>query len=320
MLKLLHLHGGSINRPGKKVVHTHRRLKLAVGNKTPLHYASENNHRHVVKYLLANDAQSSVQDLDGNTPLHLACKLGHVSVVEEFVRPGIPWLKNKNGATAFHVATDVHVLTLLKTAGAQLHQPNQSGPSPLHESAETPALLATLQWFILNGADVNETHRNQGTPLHVACYNGNLPGMELLLTYGASVNTKDSFGATALHKASVHTQWSETEMQRAVDLLLDRGADLDASDAKYETPLCRASRVGNMLVAQYLVAKGAAVNTVQPHNQTSKYQSNETGSIEQDLFTLEHKDTIQAPNWTSVPQELSKLHSLRQANVESRSK
>jgi len=51
-----------------------------------------------------------------------------------------------------------------------------------------------------SGQDVNEQDWDRGaTPLHLACAKGNLETIELLIDYGANVNSQNKYGRTCLH-------------------------------------------------------------------------------------------------------------------------
>ena len=72
------------------------------------------------------------------------------------------------------------------------------------------------------------------TPLHCACWKGNLEAARLLLDRGAdpgAINTNDHWGTTPLH-AAAHANHKEIAR-----LLLERGADVAARDGKAATPL-----------------------------------------------------------------------------------
>ena len=54
---------------------------------------------------------------------------------------------------------------------------------------------------------------------------------------------------------------TSTQAKEAAEILLKHGVDLDAQDVRFETPLCRASRVGNLPVVELLMKKGAKIDT-----------------------------------------------------------
>lgn len=53
----------------------------------------------------------------------------------------------------------------------------------------------------MKGAKVNEANYGGRTALHLACSNGHLDTVKLLINHGASVNVLDSFHQTPLHNA-----------------------------------------------------------------------------------------------------------------------
>ena len=54
--------------------------------RTPLHYAANNNHLKVVRYFINEQHCDQItRDNDGNTPLHLACCNGHLNIVQYLI-------------------------------------------------------------------------------------------------------------------------------------------------------------------------------------------------------------------------------------------
>lgn len=80
--------------------------------------------------------------------------------------------------------------------------------------------------------------------------------VELLLARGANVNAKNSDGETPLFIAA-YKGWKEI-----AELLLARGADVNIRDGANKTPLYLAAFQGQKEVAALLIAKGADVNAV----------------------------------------------------------
>jgi len=60
--------------------------------------------------------------------------------------------------------------------------------------------IKRLEELIQDGADVNEADWDRGsTPLHWACAAGKLDAIEVLLEYGAEINSQNKHGRTPLH-------------------------------------------------------------------------------------------------------------------------
>jgi ankyrin repeat protein len=89
--------------------------------------------------------------------------------------------------------------------------------------------------------------------LRLAARENNLPEFRRLLSVGADVNAKDSFGWTPLHWASAmgHSQ--------VVIELLQHGAGIEAKDNSGRAPLLRACLNGHVTVVNELLSRGANI-------------------------------------------------------------
>jgi hypothetical protein len=92
------------------------------------------------------------------------------------------------------------------------------------------------------------------TPLHQAAKYGEVEAARLLLDRGADVNATTNAGHTALHLAA---GFGETD---AVGLLVERGADLDMRDHRGMTPAMIAQQEGRRQAWERLARAGADVS------------------------------------------------------------
>lgn len=99
-----------------------------------------------------------------------------------------------------------------------------------------------MKAFIDLGADVNkpeeEDYLKRSTPLHMAAYGGiaaddetQLKIINLLLSKGAGINTKDADGNTPLHDAAYYCRFPN------VRLLISSGANVNSTNNEGRTPL-----------------------------------------------------------------------------------
>ncbi|KAL7928567.1 ankyrin repeat-containing domain protein [Trichoderma chlorosporum] len=90
---------------------------------------------------------------------------------------------------------------------------------------------ATLKFLVSHGADVTSLNK-VGFSLAASLSGSNIECLEFLLDNGADINMKYAVTkSTLLHEAAVHLD------KQHVDLLLDRGADVNALDGENHTPL-----------------------------------------------------------------------------------
>ena len=121
-----------------------------------------------------------------------------------------------------------------------------------HGTTTTREVAALL---LDRGADLEAKAKNDNgrTPLHLAAWwNDNPEMVELLLDRGANIEAQDDYGSTPLHLAT--TIGNNPEVAA---LLLNRGADIEARDDNVGTPLHWAAN--NPEVTALLLDRGADI-------------------------------------------------------------
>ena len=92
------------------------------------------------------------------------------------------------------------------------------------------------------------------TALHTAAQQGHVSVIELLVSKGAMVDARNKEWETPLVKAALKGH------EEAAICLLDHGADVNAKDRLGFTPLLCAAQVGHLPVVELLVLRGAGLN------------------------------------------------------------
>ena len=113
-----------------------------------------------------------------------------------------------------------------------------------------------LSLLIEHGADI-EGQSNMvanGTPLHLAAWEGRVEAGRCLLDHGANISARDDVRDTPLINAALQ---GHLEFAR---MLLEHGAVIDAQNGLGETALYSAVRGGKIEVVQWLLEHGADVN------------------------------------------------------------
>ena len=169
-----------------------------------------------------NEAQEPIPDWSA---AHAAAESGDLSKLRFLIL-------NRN----LHVdAEDNHAMTLLQVASRHGH-------------------LAIVKFLLENGAAINLAETDNRSALHFATIRGHISIMHILLQNNADVNHRKRLGLTPLHV--VAQQSRETDL---VHVLLDHGADMEATDDRGDTPLDWAITFGSGIMVQELLRQGAVL-------------------------------------------------------------
>jgi len=181
-----------------------------------------------------------------------------------------------------------NIVRLLLAKGADVNV-NDHGHTVLHYAAEQGNREMVIL-LLTKGADLNTKGRYGHTPLHRALHEGHKEIAETLISKGASVNAKDYAGATPLHYSafrsykdvnkllfklgcSIGTEIHDAAVLGNLDeirsLLASNPQLINAKDEAWEyTPLCCSAANGHKDIVEFLITKGADVNTKGKHRST----------------------------------------------------
>lgn len=109
-----------------------------------------------------------------------------------------------------------------------------------------------LRAALAAGADVRRSlDATRNTALHVACSQGWVEGMQLLLEAGADPHAENKHGYVPMHVAA------QSGERRPVEILLEQGCDVHARSGIGYTPLMMAAEAPKGDAARLLLAYGA---------------------------------------------------------------
>ena len=118
---------------------------------------------------------------------------------------------------------------------------NDHGRTPLHHAARR-GRPDVVELLLEHGADVTAvTSGSMSTPLHAAARSAGPDTVILLFAHGADPNPVDGCGQTPLHKA-VDIIFESPRLGKIALLLLDSGANSNAIDQDGNTPLHLAAK------------------------------------------------------------------------------
>jgi serine/threonine-protein phosphatase 6 regulatory ankyrin repeat subunit B len=146
---------------------------------------------------------------------------------------------------------DVAKLTELLDAGANVEEETMRGWTALI-MAIMKGHIEIVKLLLNRGADIN--HRSCSLPplVHAIAKEANLEIMKLLLDHGAN----PLFVSGKEQKNALHWAASEGALG-AIEILLDRGMDIEAKSRRGCTPLILAADVGQARAAELLLKRGA---------------------------------------------------------------
>ena len=195
--------------------------------KTPLHIAADgvNDIPQLCDVLLKYDAKIDAVDEDGNQPLHLACKQDNKETVK-----------------------------LMLSHGANPNAMNKHEQTPLHTAVggkkDCPELCEVL---LRHDARINAVDEHGNQSLHLACDAGLTFTVRILLDFNADISAVNNDGQSSLHKAAA----SQEGCPELCQLLIGKGAKVNAMDGNGDTSLQVALQKGNVKTAELLLDNGA---------------------------------------------------------------
>jgi ankyrin repeat protein len=119
-------------------------------------------------------------------------------------------------------------------------------------------------------------------PVYRASVLGREEVLAVLLESGADVNATTERGTHPLHAAA------QNGYARILDRLLTAGAPINVSNEAGQTPLVFAIRFGHQSLAELLVARGASTQTVDAFGRTPLHYAAGAGRLEATRFLVEN--------------------------------
>ena len=254
---------------------------LPHGNWTPLMYAARDGGVDAARALARAGADVNATDPDGTTAMILAIMNAHYDTANAILEAGAdPNITDKAGMAALYAAVDMSSL------GEVYGMP----PRKVNDTLKPTDLISRL---IAKGSVVDarltsptlQRNHTPGegqlgagtTPLMRAARNGDYAAMKILLAAGADPTVKQPRGTTALMMASglgrglgvfAKDYGTEADLRQAVELLVERNVDVNASTDDGITAIHLAAQGGLDSIVRVLAKAGAHLDVKDKRGRT----------------------------------------------------
>ena len=269
------------------------------------------------------------------TPLMIAVYKKDYDMVKYLLDKGAnPNTANNENKTALMIAianNNFDISKLLIQQGANINTKDEYGYTALMRAAMIGS-YEMVKFLLENGANINTKDNDGNTVLYYNIYYDHYGEEErlenakkifnLLIKYGADVNTKDNDGASLLDTAYTTELALNREMFK---VLVENGFDLESridggehspDDYNY-TPLMIAAAINDYDMVQFLVEKGADVNT-KTHSEYSSVETplllsldNENSSVAEYLINNGADINVTNEDGETPLMYASKLHNIK---------
>ena len=248
---------------------------------TALEYCNKRNKKEIYDYLLHLLADYHKKDIDLN--IFKACKEGNLLNVQYLIE-----VENFDENKKLDQYDEE--LRIFKDQ-ALIHIACEHGH------------LNIVQYLIGKiGVDVNSKGCWEKTPIQFACERNHAKIIEYLLSNGAKLDTKDIYGNSLIHYASIGGVLSIVQ-----ELIEKQKVDKDIQGYFKQTPLYYACWNNHPSLVQYLISNGANIEARDENNWTPLHWASNFGAadIVKDLVAI-GADTESKDNDGNTPYDLAK--------------
>jgi uncharacterized protein len=283
VLRELLAHGADVNARSnqeeweRQVTSEPRDKWLPPGGLTPLLFAARENCLACLPVLIEAGADINATTPDGISAPVMALINGHYDVAGALLEAGTdPNLADYTGRTALYAAIDFNTMVKSNRPAPKVIENRLTGLDvariALEHGADVNARLKRLPPYRAKLDRGNDTMLGGGTTAFLrAAKAGDLPAMKLLLEHGADPllgptrsGITPLMAAAGLGTAEQDTTGrlkTQAQAIEAIQLLLDRGIDVNAQANDGQTAVHGAAMQGYDDVIRFLAARGARLDT-----------------------------------------------------------
>ncbi|GLH09963.1 Poly [ADP-ribose] polymerase tankyrase [Gryllus bimaculatus] len=250
---------------------------------TPLHIAAKRANLKIFGMLLSRGADPNLTDSNNLNCLHYAALGGNEAIVKKLLRVSAQGDLEKNLKMCVIISAicgHVLVLKALLEGGAVVDPKNPSDCQLLN-LANTSKNPEMTRTLLEMGLNPNLSHSSSELPaLHLAIIDGAVEIVAVLLENGADVNATLSNGTSPLHTAV------KGDNVKLIELLLSHGANPNILDNNFQTPTYIAAERGNVEALDIILAAHGLVENTKEHLLTALHFATKRNRIDVIDFLL----------------------------------
>jgi len=288
-------------------------------NSTPIVWAVYSGNLEAIKWLIAHGIDANMPMPGGWTPMHTAIMSNNLDIAKYLIEIGADFrIAADNGVTPFTLAVsngNIELARLFLDNGADINAPDEHGNTPLQQAVFS-SNIDLIKILISKGANINESGESGSSALLNATYRDNAEIVSLLIDGGAEINVCGGEGSSPLINSitqgyneiarilinnNADLNFADTILERTglhlaaikgnteiAEMLLEKGAVINAKDKKGHTPLYYAAKYGHKNVADLLISKGGKAKKIEENYGWSSHLSKGLNDGEAYVWYLGH--------------------------------
>lgn len=270
----------------------------------PLHAACFNGHRDIVDILLEHGVQITSENRTHGNVLVKAFENGHFAIAQRLIECGVDI---KGAIDHCHILLlqasaqgNLDLVRLLLEKGVDPNRsPYLSFGNPLRSAISGRQQVYYLKYHDTGSEKCYDTKSKEWRTVSSrspVLDDGHLAVVKLLINKGVHQNACDCIGGTPLHqRTNAYDRYQENSdgeagrgiLLKIMGLLLENGADVEATDWLSETPLIHAARLSQTPLVQCLLQHGANVNHQDSFGRTALWWAARYGHVDIVSYCLE---------------------------------
>jgi cytohesin len=264
---------------------------------TPLHTAalSQSDNAEIAKFLLHHGAKIDAVAAGGfllsdETPLDLAASNGNSAVAKILILEGADpdgGSKSWRPINYFSQYGLAEMVELVLEKGVSPNTPDINGNTPLHMAAKG-MYISESERVMARLANPNREPSSTSKNMQDKGRINYSEIMELLIARGANLEAGNNFKRTPLHIAV------QANNKAATEFLIAHGAKIDSWDSSRESPFSIAVGAGHLELAEMLLANGADVNEKRPGGSTPLHWAVRNQSLPMVKFLIANGANVNA--------------------------